>query len=245
MIINNMLAALCAIARKNKRRFNFFRKHILGFFFLIAWLVFAPLVLNAQTSIEELENSCKRFENENNLVELSKVQVKVGYAYQEKGNDTKAVEWFQKAIKTNEALGNKNGVKNLCINVGLIYNENNDFQKAVEYYKRSLQISQQQNKRGDILVDLINIATAEQGRKNYAESNKMLEKALPLAQELNEIASLKNVYSTLSENYDKLGQSEKAKEYFELAASIKSHLQKEELKKFESRTKTSRGRNQC
>ncbi|HOT15146.1 MAG TPA: response regulator [Bacteroidales bacterium] len=236
MIINNMLAAaFCTIAEK--RKFIFFRKQIQRFFFLTAWFVFASSIIKAQTNIEELENLCKRFENENNLVELSKVQVRVGYAYQEKGNETKAVEWFQKAIKTNEALGNKNGIKNLYTNLGLIYNENNDFQKAVEFYKKSLQISQQQNKRGDILVDLINIATAEQGRKNYAESNKMLEKALPLAQELNEIPSLRNIYSTLSENYDKLGQSDKAKEYFELAASIKSHLQKEELKKFESRTR--------
>ena len=107
--------------------------------------------------------------------------------------------------------------------------------------KKALKINEKQNKKTDILSDLINIAQIQQNQKNYSESNQNAERAQSIAQELSDMVALKNCYAIESENYDKLGNSAKAKEYFDLAASIKSHLQKEEIKKFESRTKQAEG----
>jgi len=178
-----------------------------------------------------------KYEKENNKLELTRCQTKLGFLYKEKSNYNKAVEYFQKAIKNNEELGNVNAVKNLYVNVGMIYSEKENYDQALICFKKSLQINEKLGKKEDLVSDLINIAMVLQNTRNYTESNQNLEKAASIAQEVNDISSLKNSYGMLSENFDKLGNASKAREYFDLASSIKSHIQKEEIKKFESRTK--------
>jgi serine phosphatase RsbU (regulator of sigma subunit) len=189
----------------------------------------------------DLENQVAKYEKEGNLLELARCQAKLGYLYKEKNNIQKSIEFFQKAVKSNESLGNMNAVKNLCVNIGLMYTELDNYDQALTFFKRSLKLSEKQGKKPDVLADLINIAQVQQNLKNYTESNQTLERALTIAQELTDMTSLRNCYAIESENYDKLGNQGKAKEYFDMAASIKSHLQKEELKKFESRTKVAEG----
>jgi CheY-like chemotaxis protein/serine phosphatase RsbU (regulator of sigma subunit) len=218
---------------------KFFRR-ILNLFICI--LCF-PLIIAQESgfsidqTINNIESQAIQFEKEKNMIELAKCQAKLGYLYKEKNNFSKSVENFQKAIKSNEDLGNFNAIKNICENIGMIYAEGADYVQALIYFKKSLRISEKQNKPTEVLSDLINISQILQNQKNYNESNQNIEKAVSMAQEASDFTSLKNCYSILSENYDLLGLPDKSKEYFDLAASLKSHLQKEELKKFESRTK--------
>ncbi len=195
------------------------------------------LVHSQETAVSELENQAIKYEKEGNLLELASCQTKLGYLYKEKNNIPKSIEYFQKALKSNESLGNVNAVKNICVNIGLEYAVIDNYDQALVYFKKSLKINEKQGKKPEILADLINIAQVQQNLKNYTESNQNLNRAVSLAQELSDMISLKNCYAILSENSDKLGNQDKAKEYFDLAASIKSHMQKEEVKKFELRTK--------
>jgi len=208
--------------------------------FLIVCIAFkCPFIYGQENtqSIGELESNAAKYEKENNKLELARCQSKLGFLYKENNNYNKAIEYFQKAIISNEELGNENAVKNLYVNVGMIYSEKENYEQALICFKKSLQINEKLGKKQDVVADLVNIAQVQQSMKNYAESNQNLEKAASLAQETNDIPSLKNSYGMMSENYDKLGNTSKAREYFDLAASIKSHIQKEEIKKFESRTK--------
>lgn len=213
------------------------------FYFLFIFLIifslsnFYGISLQKDDSPAALEQECKKYETDGNTIELSRCQTKLGFLYRSQNNYPKAIEFFQKAIKSNEVLGNQNGIKNLAVNIGLLYSESDNYEQAIVYFKKSLVINQKLGKQADIVSDLINIAFALQGMRNYAESNVNLDKAVTIAQEISDMVSLKNCYGMLSENYDKIGRNDKAKEYFELAASIKTHMQKEELKKFESRTK--------
>ncbi len=207
---------------------------------LTYFIVFKCLFIYSQEigqSISDLEISAAKYEKENNRLELARCQTKLGFLYKENNNINKAIEYFQKAIKSNGELGNENAVKNLYVNVGMIYSEKENYEQALNCFKKSLQINEKLGKKQDLVSDLINIALIQQSMKNYAESNQNLEKAVSLAQEVNDMSSLKNSYGMLSENYDKLGNAAKAREFFDLAASLKSHIQKEEIKKFESRTK--------
>jgi serine phosphatase RsbU (regulator of sigma subunit) len=189
------------------------------------------------TSISDMENQAVKYEKEGNNLELARCQIHLATLYKEKNNIPKSIEYSLKAIKTNETLGNQNAVKVISVNVGMMYEEIDNHEQALVYFRKSLKINQKLDKKTDIISDLINISQTLQNQKNFSESNQNLEKAVAMAQELTDMVSLKNCYATLSENYDKLGNSAKAREYFDLAASIKTHLQKEELKKFESRTK--------
>jgi CheY-like chemotaxis protein len=207
---------------------------------LIVCIVFKCTFIYSQEngqSIGSLELNAAKFEKENNKLELARCLAKLGFLYKENANYNKSIDNFQKAIKINEELGNINAVKNLYVNVGMIYNEKENYEQALSCFRKSLQINEKLGKKQELVADLINIALVQQSMKNYIESNQNLEKSASLAQEVNDISSLKNSYGMMSENYDKLGNASKAREYFDLAASVKSHIQKEEIKKFESRTK--------
>jgi len=206
---------------------------------LILLIIMAGRASLAQSSneIADLESMCTRYEQENNRVELAKTQTKIGFLYRDKGNYRQAIEWFKKAIATNEKLGNSNAIRVLSTNIGYMYSELNNYDEAIESFRRSLKINEQLNKKSDIVQDLINIAQAQQDKQNYAESNNTLSRAQALAQEMNELNALKTIFSMLAENYEKLGKTDKAKEYFDMAASLRSHIQKEEIKRYEDQTK--------
>jgi CheY-like chemotaxis protein/tetratricopeptide (TPR) repeat protein len=217
---------------------SIFLKHILKY--LLILYITLPISAYSQEQNSELKTLIQQadnFEKSGNKSELARCNAQLGAIYKENNNTAKALEHFQKSLKLNEALGNLNAVKNNCINIALIYTDNDNSEQALVYFKKILKINEKQGKQPEILGDLINIGQALQSLKNYTESNQYIERAASIAQELSNISSLKNSYMILYENYDKLGNIEKAKEYFELASSIKSKLQKEELKKFESRTK--------
>ncbi len=205
-------------------------------FFLSIFLII-PVYANQVETAEMLESQCNKYEQENNLIELSRCQTKLAFYYRDNNNYRKAIEWMQKGIATNEKLGNYNAIKVFYSNIGLMLSEQGNYAEAIENFKKSLQINERYNKRSEILSDLINIALAQQGKRSYDESNTTLNRAQSIAQELNDMEALKNIYGMFSENYDKLGKPDKAKEYFELAASIKSHLQKQEIKKYEDITR--------
>lgn len=212
------------------------RGHIL---LVATTLLFLLQAVFAQTSneITELETMCARYEQEGNRIELAKTQSKIGFLYRDKGNYRLAIDWFKKAIATNEKLGNTNAIKVLSTNIGYLQSELNNYDEAIESFRQSLRINEQLNKKTDIVQDLINIALAQQGKQNYSESNNTLNRALGIAQELNNLNTLKTIYGMLAENYEKLGKQDKAREYFEMAASLRSHIQKEEIKRYEDQTK--------
>ena len=188
-------------------------------------------------SISNLEEQTIKYENEGNTIALASCQLKLGFLYNESNNMPKALEYFTKAIKTNESLGNLNAIKNICTNIGMIYYQSGNNDDAIIYFKKSLKINEKQNKKPDIIADLINIALAQQSNRNYTESVQNLERAESIARELADFVSLKNIYRTLSENYDKLGNADKSNEYSELATTINNHLQKEEINQADTRTK--------
>jgi len=208
---------------------------ILLFIFLSVWL-HCPSMAQDNSDINSLTSQAATYEKDGKKPELARCYSKIGSLYLNQGQNNKAIESFQKSIKLYEELGNENAAKNVCTSIGISYVETEQFDQALTYFKKSLRTSEKQGKQQDIVSDLINIAQANQGKKNYAESNQALERARSIAQELSNISMIKTCYSTLSENYEKLGNSEKAKSYFELAAAINNKLQNDELKKSESRT---------
>lgn len=208
------------------------------------WLllfVFLSLGSNAYSqenrNIQELESLADKYVKEGKVLELSRCQAKLGFLYKEEGNFARAIEFYQKALQTNQKLGNRNGIKSICNNLGMIYSGNGDNDLALEYFDKSLKIDEDLGKKPDILSDLINIAQVKQNLKNYDESNQNLERASSIAQELGDLVSLKNCYFSLAENYERLGNLAKSKECAEIASSIRSHLQKNDLNQAETRTK--------
>ena len=86
-------------------------------------------------SIQELESQLVKYEKEGNLLESARCQSKLGFLYKDQENFSKSIEYFQKAIKSNEGLGNLNAVKNLCLNIGMMYTVQDNNDQALIYFE--------------------------------------------------------------------------------------------------------------
>lgn len=186
--------------------------------------------------IDSFLEDIQRFKTEKQTLKLGDSFTKLAFVYWEYGSTKDAVECFVKAIDINEKLGNTNGVKKMLANVGLLYSDAGMYDEALVYLNKSLKINKSQQKKEDICGDLINIASVEQYKEEYNASVAHAEEALQIATELNNINLMRNCYSLLAEGYEKLGNSEKSLKYYETFATLQKHLQKEEIKKLETRT---------
>jgi len=141
-----------------------------------------------------------------------------------------AISYFEKALEINKSLSNTNGLLLTYNYLGMIYNETDKYQKALENFKSGLLISRNSKNKSGIISSLVNISQTYQLDKNYDESNKTAQEGIILSKELNDIKSLRTFYGVIAENYQKLGNSEKSIEYFDLFASLDKYLKNQEIK---------------
>lgn len=186
-----------------------------------------------QSTIDEYYNLVETYRNEGNVTEEAKYLNKIAFIYWEANSLKEAANCFEQSLAINKSIGNTNAIKIISVNLGKIYSDGHLYKKSIEYFKTSLQINRKQKKKSGICSDLINIATAQKSDGSYKESISTLEEAILIAQELNDIKLIKSVYLLFSENYEKLGNTEKSFEYYNKFSALQKHLQKEEIKEME------------
>jgi serine phosphatase RsbU (regulator of sigma subunit) len=111
----------------------------------------------------------------------------------------------------------------------MIYNETEKYTKAIEYFKSSISISKSLKNKPNIVSGLINIAQTYQLSGNFEESNKSSFEGINLSKELNDIKSQRTFYGIVADNYQKLGNSGKSIEYFDLFASLDKFIKNQEI----------------
>ena len=215
-------------------------------FFIVIFLSLQSVICKSQNLrlSEDVQNvindylaRAEEFEMLNNKREAAGYFNKVAYLYWQNGYGTNAVKYFQKSLSLNKETGNKNAVQTIYNNIGFIYSEYGDYHSAINYFNQNLKICRSQNKKEGIATVLINISEALFELKRYGEINDKLFEALDLAKEINNFHIIKSCYELLYKNFDKLGDSIKSSEYFDLYLSLQKHLQKKELESLETRTK--------
>jgi serine phosphatase RsbU (regulator of sigma subunit) len=168
---------------------------------------------------------------EGNFTEASRRFNNLGFFYWENNKFKDAINIFKESVKANEKIGNVNAIRHIYSNIGQIYYELQDFDASIDYQKKGLEIARSQKRRAEIASSLINLATTktEKGLNQKAINN--LEEALQIATELNEMVVLRSCYVLLAKNHDAIGNSEKAREYYNLFALIERRIQEEQAKK--------------
>jgi CheY-like chemotaxis protein len=215
------------------------RKVILSWLIII--LLSAPYsysqVPDDNTLINDYLSLIERYEKENNKIEAANYLNKLAYLYWQNGMGMKSVDYFNRSLAINRELGNSNAEKTIYNNLGFIYSEYGDYHSAINNFKKSLEISRKQNKQWDIATGIVNISQALYELKDYKRSNSGLAEALEMGKELNDFQIINSCYELLYKNYEKLGDGDKSKEYFDLYLSLQKHLQKKELETMEARTR--------
>ena len=146
-----------------------------------------------------------------------------GISFHFKGNNEKALEYFEKSLKIAEEIGDKRGIGNSYNHIGLISNEQGNYAKALEYYEKSLKIYEEigatathstYNNIGGIYI--------EQG--NYEKALEYLEKSLNIKKEIGDKKGVGSSYNNIGIIYKEQGNYEKALEYHEKSFKIAEEI---------------------
>jgi serine phosphatase RsbU (regulator of sigma subunit) len=188
--------------------------------------------------IKEYDLKAQEFLKEGNLTEAAKYFSMSAFIMQNNYQYEEAINYFKQVLNINEKLDNKKGLMVVDNNIGMIYSDLEQFDNALPYLEKGLQLSRELSEKESIITGLTNLALVLQGLKKYEESNRRLDEAIRLAKEINNLKLLHSSYGLMYENYDKLGDSEKAHEYFELYLSFDKELKKQEISQVKSKARS-------
>ncbi|MBA3665309.1 MAG: tetratricopeptide repeat protein [Bacteroidetes bacterium] len=147
----------------------------------------------------------------------------------------KALDYYFKALKLSEELGNKYGMADDLGNIGNVYNLQTDYPRALDYYFRALKIKEELGDKGAIATNLGNIGTvfddqatssseANMKRDLFSKALAHYFKALKLAEELEDKNGIARHFGNIGTLYIKTGQFALAEKHLKQALTLYDSL---------------------
>ncbi len=162
---------------------------------------FPEAVKNYSEAIKTYENLCAQA-NDNLKVKynetLASLYNNLGNTLYSQGNVDGALEYFLKALKIREALGNKQDIAGSLSNIGIIYEEQGNYSEAIINYSAAMKIVEEIDDKEAMAGFYINIGTLNIRLKNIIEAESHLKKALLLSFEIKNKEDIKECYQGLT-----------------------------------------------
>ncbi len=192
---------------------------------------------STQKEVNENLNKAKELEQAGDFNQAGYFYNSVATTFWTNGIPHDAIPNFQKVIEMYEKVGNRNAIKSSYNNIGMAYTDLGDYPNALANFEKCLAECRAANKRYEIASTLINIANTHSQASSYNNAISSLDEALAIAKELNDTKLLRNIYSILATNYQKLGNTQKSAEFFALYTTITRNVQKQEIERKEAEAK--------
>jgi serine phosphatase RsbU (regulator of sigma subunit) len=123
----------------------------------------------------------------------------IGIVYKVQSNYPKALEYYFKALKMAEDLGEKNLTAANVTNIGSIYYAQGYYPKALQYYLRALNIVEESGNKSGIANVTGNIGRIYTKQKNYKQAQIELDSSLALSLTIGDKDKIKDVELYLSQ----------------------------------------------
>lgn len=131
-----------------------------------------------------------------------------GIFFRNKGNYSKAIEYFNKSLYHYEQIGSNFGIATVYGNIGVTYRNISDYSKSLENFQRALSIVENLDK-GEALCSLYgNIGNVYRNLEDYEQALEYYKRSLEIGEKIGDIenserqlGNLGNVYSNLKQ-YD-------------------------------------------
>jgi len=197
--------------------------------FILICTTLLNLAVLGQT-VDELKQLIDKSKKEGSKTQTAQYLSKLANLYWNNENFKDAIETYKEALNINKEQNNVNGYHKIYDFLGLLYCESNQFANAIDYFQKSLDLSRKTGSKAEIASDLINLANAYAGVDNADKAIKLADEALSFSKEANNIKLIKSAYGLLADNYKKIGNNDKANEYFSLYSTFDAHIKNQELK---------------
>jgi tetratricopeptide (TPR) repeat protein len=148
----------------------------------------------------------------------------LGLAYSHLGEQRKAIEYYEKALKIDREIGDRRGEGADLGNLGVSYSQLGETRKAIEYYEQALKIDREISDRYAEGNHLGNLGLEYNHLGETGKAIEYYEKALEISREIGDRRGEGNHLGNLGIAYKNLGEPRKAIEYYEQILIIHREL---------------------
>ena len=173
---------------------------------------------NYYQALVNSNNSLNIFQTLGDKVGSANLLSNIGAFYGDKGEDSRAIEYYLKALDLAQQSGNKLRIESTLGNIGVVFAKNpatND--KALGYYLKALPYALEVNDSESIGILCTNIGEAYTATNEFDSANYYYEKALKI---LDGSSSAAFTYNDLGKMYSQKQDYASAGIYFDKAYSI-------------------------
>ena len=114
---------------------------------------------------------------------LTQCYIPLGNIQYDQGNFGNALEYFLKALKIHEELGNTRQISGCYVNIGNVYFDQKLYDKATECYFKALKIAEETGDKKGMSKCFVNIGNVLLVQEDYKEVLKYYEKSLKIKEE--------------------------------------------------------------
>jgi PAS domain S-box-containing protein len=144
----------------------------------------------------------------------------IGYTYKVLGNNTKALEWYEKSLGIREQLADKKAMAISYNNIGLVYNNLGNIAKALEYFKKALRLHKEAGDLEGTALSSNNIGFIYYNQADIPRALEWYDRALRIREEIGDKKGIAISYNNLGNVYNKQGVFPKALEYYNKSLKI-------------------------
>jgi len=195
-------------------------------FFLYSFSSFSQLSEKDQEKLNIYLEAAKKYSKNEEISKAANSYYKAGIFCFEKNNNSQAIPYLKEAAKLHAVVKDYEKVMKIYSNLGLLYANSNQYDKSLLYFQNSLKIRKNIGKPGQISSGLLDYAYVLSIQQNYKDAIINVIKALDIANEIQNSKLTLICYRMLAENYQKIGNAQKAAEYLDKYASYRQHFEK-------------------
>jgi len=148
----------------------------------------------------------------------------LGSVFRNQSQNIKALDYYFKALKIDEELGNKKREALWLNNIGVIYTDQAIYTKALECYFKALKIAEQSGDKNGIADYLSNIGNIYHNKSDCPKALEYYFSALKIKEELGDKYGIANNLGNIGLVYSIQHEYQKALEYLLKELKIKEYL---------------------
>ncbi|RMH70858.1 MAG: hypothetical protein D6675_08200, partial [Gemmatimonadetes bacterium] len=148
----------------------------------------------------------------------------IGIVYKNLSDYDQALEYYMKAIKIYDEVGDKVRIARTYHNIGVVYQDQQYFEQALEYYNRSRETFEAIGDRYGAAGSYNNIGIVYWLQEEYDQALTYYQKSLAIREAIGDQNGIAHCYSNIADYYHKKGESEKSLEFHRNALNIYEKL---------------------
>ncbi len=156
----------------------------------------------------------------------------LGSSFSKQSNFDSSLYYYKKALHIQLKLNQLYNIGNSMQNLATDFKEKALYDSALLYYYRAIEYYTKIDNKSGLSETYFNIGITQALEKKYTAAISSLETSLKLAREIGELYMQKENLLNISKNYERIGQQEKAFEFFKQYDVISDSILNENNSKF-------------